>query len=85
MTSHPNDFCNLCADMCSFLDLIFCGFYTVLWITCGIAITVHANNPDNCNLFDDKEEDFGDDYRNAWPTQVKSSEEEADRNVCVCV
>lgn len=51
-------------------NLIFCGFYTVLWITCGIAITVHANNPDNCNLFDDKQDDFGDDYRNAWPTQV---------------
>ncbi|CDS03024.1 hypothetical protein LRAMOSA00426 [Lichtheimia ramosa] len=66
-------------------NLIFCGFYTVLWITCGIAITVHANNPDNCNLFDDKQEDFGDDYRNAWPTQCNCAKVAAGFAWATCI
>ncbi|KAI9258111.1 hypothetical protein BDA99DRAFT_539123 [Phascolomyces articulosus] len=53
-------------------NLIFTGFYTGLWATAGIAMTVHANNPDHCNL--DAERAEGDtDYAAAWPTQCTNA------------
>ncbi|KAI9495122.1 hypothetical protein BDB00DRAFT_734142, partial [Zychaea mexicana] len=50
-------------------NLIFTGFYTGLWATAGIAMTVHSNNPSNCDLAGDMEEEHGDAYRSAWTSQ----------------
>ncbi|KAI8367550.1 uncharacterized protein BYT42DRAFT_477020, partial [Radiomyces spectabilis] len=50
-------------------NMIFTSFYSVLWGTAGIAITVHANNPDHCNFDGEMQENYGNDYTSAWTTQ----------------
>ncbi|CAO3623236.1 unnamed protein product [Cunninghamella blakesleeana] len=50
-------------------NMIFTSFYSFIWATCGIAMTVHANNPSNCNLDGELQENFGDEYTSAWATQ----------------
>lgn len=51
-------------------NLIFCGFNTFMWATAGIAITVQANNPDNCVFNADLIKQYGDAYNSSWGTQV---------------
>lgn len=55
-------------------SLIFTGFYTGFWCTAGIAMTVHANNPDHCNLDSDLQKSYGDDYTSSWSSQVRKKE-----------
>ncbi|KAI8977553.1 hypothetical protein BDF20DRAFT_796624, partial [Mycotypha africana] len=50
-------------------NMIFNGFDTFLWLTAGIAITVHSNNAGNCALDPDLTETYGDTYTSAWSTQ----------------
>ncbi|CAO3576557.1 unnamed protein product [Absidia cylindrospora] len=47
-------------------NVIFTGFYSLLWLTAGIAVTTYAINPDSCNL-DSNIKDAG--YDSAWPAQ----------------
>ncbi|KAI8341287.1 hypothetical protein BC941DRAFT_416420 [Chlamydoabsidia padenii] len=50
-------------------NMIFTSFYSVIWATCGIAMSVHSNNPSNCALDGNLQKSYGDDYVNAWATQ----------------
>ncbi|KAI9322410.1 hypothetical protein BX666DRAFT_1894567 [Dichotomocladium elegans] len=66
-------------------SLIFTAFYTGFWATAGIAMTVHANDSDNCILYSDKEDDFGDDYRSAWPIQCSCAKATAGLAWTTCI
>lgn len=37
-------------------------------------MSVHSGDPNNCTLFGDMREAYGDEYTNAWPTQVKKNQ-----------
>ncbi|CAO3609991.1 unnamed protein product [Cunninghamella echinulata] len=50
-------------------NMIFTSFYSFVWATVGIAMTVHANNPSHCALDSELQKNFGDDYTSAWATQ----------------
>ncbi|KAG0179948.1 hypothetical protein DFQ29_001456 [Apophysomyces sp. BC1021] len=50
-------------------NVIFTSFYSVLWASAGISITVHANNPAHCNFDSALQKDYGDEYMSAWTTQ----------------
>ncbi|CAO3590527.1 unnamed protein product [Absidia cylindrospora] len=50
-------------------NMIFTSFYSVVWATCGIAMSVHANNAAHCALDGDLQKEYGDDYVSAWATQ----------------
>ncbi|CDS11180.1 hypothetical protein LRAMOSA03443 [Lichtheimia ramosa] len=54
-------------------NIIFTSFYTVFWATAGIAMSVHSGDPNNCTLFGDMREAYGDEYTNAWPTQCTNA------------
>lgn len=54
-------------------NIIFCTFYTFLWATAGIAITVHSNDASNCAFDPELIEAYGDAYNGAWGTQVNRS------------
>ncbi|KAF7723484.1 hypothetical protein EC973_001995 [Apophysomyces ossiformis] len=50
-------------------NLIFTSFYSVLWATASISITVHSNNPVHCNFDSALQKKYGDSYMSAWATQ----------------
>ncbi|CAO3596821.1 unnamed protein product [Absidia cylindrospora] len=50
-------------------NMIFTSFNSVVWITCGIAMSVHSNNASHCALDGALQKEYGDDYLNAWATQ----------------
>ncbi|KAI8089973.1 uncharacterized protein BX664DRAFT_334348 [Halteromyces radiatus] len=50
-------------------NMIFTSFNSVVWATCGIAMSVHANNPSHCALDSNLQKTYGDDYVSAWATQ----------------
>ncbi|CAO3587631.1 unnamed protein product [Absidia cylindrospora] len=47
-------------------NLIFSGFYSLLWMTAGIAITTYSFNPDTCTLDSNQK---ANDYSSAWTAQ----------------
>ncbi|KAI8099800.1 uncharacterized protein BX664DRAFT_322142 [Halteromyces radiatus] len=47
-------------------NLIFTGFYSLLWLTAGIGITTYTLNADTCSL-DSNQKDSG--YASAWTAQ----------------
>ncbi|ORZ16926.1 hypothetical protein BCR42DRAFT_413520 [Absidia repens] len=47
-------------------NLIFSGFYSLLWMTAGIAITTYGFNPDTCMLDSTQK---ANDYASAWTAQ----------------
>ncbi|KAI8143022.1 hypothetical protein BJV82DRAFT_669149 [Fennellomyces sp. T-0311] len=49
-------------------NLIFTGFGSLMWAAAGIAMAVHANNPDHCNIDSERAADDGD-YASAWSAQ----------------
>lgn len=51
-------------------NMIFTSFNSVVWVACGIAMSVHSNNPSHCALDGNLQKEYGDDYVNAWATQV---------------
>ncbi|KAI7853007.1 hypothetical protein BDC45DRAFT_606911 [Circinella umbellata] len=65
-------------------NLIFTGFYTGLWATTGIAMTVHANNPSHCNLDGEMAEADGD-YTSAWTTQCTNAKVAAGFAWTICI
>ncbi|KAI9319292.1 hypothetical protein BX666DRAFT_2092990, partial [Dichotomocladium elegans] len=54
-------------------NMIFTSFYTLVWASAGIAMSVFSNDPNNCAIFGDMEEAYGDEYLNAWPTQCNNA------------
>ncbi|KAI8136663.1 hypothetical protein BJV82DRAFT_638648 [Fennellomyces sp. T-0311] len=65
-------------------NLIFTGFYTGLWATAGIAMTVHANNPDHCNL-DSELVEADDGYAGAWSSQCTCGKVSAGFSWTTCI
>ncbi|KAI8985132.1 hypothetical protein BDB01DRAFT_789018 [Pilobolus umbonatus] len=66
-------------------NLIFCGFNSFLWATAGIAITVHANIPSNCQLDAELLSSYGDAYASAWATQCNLAKTVAAFSWMICI
>ncbi|KAI7849408.1 hypothetical protein BDC45DRAFT_520699 [Circinella umbellata] len=64
-------------------NLIFTAFCSLTWASAGIAMAVHANNPDNCNI-DSERAKSDSDYESAWPAQCNSAKAAAGFSWITC-
>ncbi|KAI9491922.1 hypothetical protein BDB00DRAFT_766313 [Zychaea mexicana] len=64
-------------------NLIFTGFCSLMWAAAGIAMAVHANNPEHCNV-DSELADSDGDYASAWSAQCNCAKAAAGFSWITC-
>ncbi|KAI9254471.1 hypothetical protein BDA99DRAFT_518497 [Phascolomyces articulosus] len=65
-------------------NMIFTAFCSMMWGSAAIAMTVHANNPDNCNIDTERAADDGE-YESAWSIQCNAAKAAAGFSWITCI